>query len=82
MQHAPQFPNLGAGQEYELLQWLDNVVFPMEAKFKDADFAAKAYARIVKRYIDAGVCISVFLLFLSPSTGHIPIFSTVRHPVH
>jgi len=27
----------------------------MEAKFKDVDFAIKAYSRVVKRVIDAGV---------------------------
>jgi hypothetical protein len=27
----------------------------MEAKFKDKDFASKAYTKIVKRIIDAGV---------------------------
>ncbi|KAF9645292.1 guanine deaminase [Thelephora ganbajun] len=52
--HAPQFPNVGAGQQYELLKWLENVTFPMEAKFKNVDFARKAYTKIVKRIIDAG----------------------------
>ena len=31
----------------------------MEAKFKDVNFAAKAYSRVVKRVIDAGVCTGV-----------------------
>jgi len=52
--HAPQFPNLGAGQQHQLLEWLQNVTFPMEAKFKDLPFATKAYTKIVKHIIDAG----------------------------
>ena len=54
-QHPPQFPNIGAGQDLELLEWLNNVIFPMEAKFEDLDFATKAYAKSVRRFIDAGV---------------------------
>lgn len=54
-QHAPQFLNVGAGQQYELLDWLENVTFPTEANFKDLDFATKAYTKIVGRIIDAGV---------------------------
>jgi guanine deaminase len=58
-QHAPQYPNIGAGQQYELLKWLEQVTFPMEAKFKDPEFARKAYTKIVKRFIDAGVRSSI-----------------------
>ncbi|KAG6820865.1 hypothetical protein H0H93_010692 [Arthromyces matolae] len=41
--HAPQLPNLGSGQQYELLDWLSNVTFPMEAKFSDIEFARRSY---------------------------------------
>ena len=34
----------------------------MEAKFKDVEFARKAYTKIVKRIIDAGVRASPYLL--------------------
>ena len=30
--HAPQFPNIGFGQQFELLDWLTEVTFPTEAK--------------------------------------------------
>ena len=43
------------GQQYELLDWLDNVTFPMESKFKDPSFARKAYPSVVRRIIDSGV---------------------------
>ncbi|KAG6865190.1 hypothetical protein C0991_004561 [Blastosporella zonata] len=52
--HAPQLPNLGSGQQYELLDWLKNVTFPMEAKFSDIDFARRSYKSVVRRIIDCG----------------------------
>lgn len=45
----------GSGQQYELLDWLDNVTFPMEARFADVKFAEKAYETTVKRIISSGV---------------------------
>ncbi|KAH9043273.1 guanine deaminase [Lactarius pseudohatsudake] len=52
--HAPQVPNIGSGQQYELLDWLKEVTFPMEARFADADFAHRAYTKIVERIINSG----------------------------
>ncbi|KAI0345335.1 Metallo-dependent hydrolase [Trametopsis cervina] len=52
--HAPQVPNLGSGQEHELLDWLAQTTFPMEARFKDEKFAKKAYETVVRRIIDCG----------------------------
>ncbi|KAL1944705.1 hypothetical protein VTO73DRAFT_3135 [Trametes versicolor] len=52
--HAPQVPNIGSGQQYELLDWLDHVTFPMEARFADADFARRTYTSVIKRTIDYG----------------------------
>ncbi|THH07287.1 hypothetical protein EW145_g3472 [Phellinidium pouzarii] len=58
--HAPQVPNMGSeqidhsGQQYELLDWLENVTFPMESRFKDVEFAKKVYPGIVQRFIDCG----------------------------
>ncbi|KAI0306611.1 guanine deaminase [Multifurca ochricompacta] len=52
--HAPQAPNTGSGQQYELLDWLKEKTFPMEARFVDVDFARRAYDLIVKRIIDSG----------------------------
>ncbi|KAF8882424.1 hypothetical protein BD779DRAFT_1612446 [Infundibulicybe gibba] len=52
--HAPQFPNLGSGQQYELLDWLERVTFPMEAKFNDLAFARHTYEAVVRRVIDCG----------------------------
>ncbi|KAH9981327.1 hypothetical protein BGW80DRAFT_1454222 [Lactifluus volemus] len=52
--HAPQVPNIGSGQQYELLDWLTEVTFPMETRFADVDFARRAYELIVKRIINSG----------------------------
>ncbi|KAG6829631.1 hypothetical protein H0H92_003964 [Tricholoma furcatifolium] len=52
--HAPQLPNLGSGQQYELLEWLENVTFPTEAKFSDLEFARTSYKSVVRRIIDCG----------------------------
>lgn len=52
--HAPQFPNLGIGQEYQLLEWLDKVTYPMEAKFSESDFAERTYKSVVRNIIDFG----------------------------
>ncbi|KAL5533102.1 hypothetical protein ACEPAF_4878 [Sanghuangporus sanghuang] len=52
--HAPQVPNMGSGQQYELLDWLENVTFPMESRFRDAEFAKMVYPEIVRRFIAFG----------------------------
>lgn len=47
-----------SGQQYELLDWLDNVTFPMEANFADVEFARETYVEVVRRVINCGVCLS------------------------
>jgi guanine deaminase len=44
-----------SGQQYELLDWLNNVTFPTEAKFSDIDFARRTYESVVRRVVDSGV---------------------------
>jgi len=41
--HAPQYSYCGTQMDLELLDWLNNVTFPQEAKYKDLDYAKKAY---------------------------------------
>ena len=65
VQHACQEPNVGLGQQYELLDWLSEVTFPMEARFEDVEFARKAYTSVIKRTIDYGVRPSFSGLFLA-----------------
>ncbi|KAI5477118.1 guanine deaminase [Pseudohyphozyma bogoriensis] len=52
--HAPQYPNLGFGQQFELLDWLSHVTFPTETKFADAQYARRTYEGVVQRVIDTG----------------------------
>ncbi|CAD6585029.1 MAG: hypothetical protein CYPHOPRED_002953 [Cyphobasidiales sp. Tagirdzhanova-0007] len=52
--HAPQYPNLGRGQQYQLLDWLSHLTFPTEAKFDDPIYAAKTYESVVNRVINTG----------------------------
>ncbi|KAF7323100.1 hypothetical protein HMN09_00090200 [Mycena chlorophos] len=52
--HAPQVPNMGSGQQYELLDWLEKITFPMESKFRDPEFAKRTYPSVVRRIIDSG----------------------------
>ncbi|KAF8969631.1 hypothetical protein BDZ97DRAFT_1902411 [Flammula alnicola] len=52
--HAPQVPNMGTGGQYQLLDWLTHVTFPMEGRFSDVDFARRTYQSVVRRVIDAG----------------------------
>ncbi|KAF9053028.1 hypothetical protein BJ165DRAFT_1400387 [Panaeolus papilionaceus] len=52
--HAPQVPNMGTGGQFQLLEWLNKVTFPMESKFKDAVFARSMYESVVRRIINSG----------------------------
>lgn len=45
--HAPQYPNCGKGLDKPLLEWLEAYTFPTEAKFKDLQYAADAYKKVV-----------------------------------
>ena len=41
--HAPQFAFRGLGMDMELLEWLNTYTFPEESKYKDLDYAERAY---------------------------------------
>ena len=45
--HASQYPNTGLGLDLELLDWLDTYTFPEESKYKDIEYAKKAYQTFV-----------------------------------
>ncbi len=46
--HGPQFAFRGMGMDLELLQWLETHTFPEEAKYRDIEYAQKAYALFVE----------------------------------
>ncbi|KAJ1300619.1 hypothetical protein OPQ81_002273 [Rhizoctonia solani] len=52
--HAPQFPNIGIGGQYELLGWLNNVTFPTESRFEDTKFAERVYSSVVDSVLNPG----------------------------
>lgn len=43
--HAPQFAFRGTGMDLELLDWLNRITFPEEAKYLDEDYASLAYGQ-------------------------------------
>ena len=42
--HAPQYSFRGLGMDLELLEWLNTRTFPEEAKYRDSEYAKKAYS--------------------------------------
>ncbi|OBT38888.1 hypothetical protein VE00_10591 [Pseudogymnoascus sp. WSF 3629] len=53
--HAPQWAQRGLGRGLQILEWLDTVTFPNEAKFKDKDYARKVYGSCVNGTIKQGI---------------------------
>jgi len=43
------------GNQYELLDWLEKLVFPLESQYKDEHFARKTYKSVVRRILSFGV---------------------------
>ncbi|KAJ1974070.1 hypothetical protein H4R35_003789 [Dimargaris xerosporica] len=58
--HASQFANMGTGYDVPLLQWLDRYTFPEEAKFADADYAARVYDAAVAQFVQCGTTTAVY----------------------
>ncbi|SBW07357.1 putative guanine deaminase [uncultured Eubacteriales bacterium] len=46
--HAPQYAFRGLGMDLELLEWLDTVTFPEEARYAGLDYARAAYRKFVE----------------------------------
>lgn len=47
--HAPQYVNRGIGFDKELLPWLETYTFPVEGKYRDLEFAKRAYKLFLNR---------------------------------
>ncbi len=59
--HAPQYTFRSLGMDMELLEWLETNTFPEESKYKDAEYAQKAYemfAEQLKRALPCGPAFS------------------------
>lgn len=46
--HAPQYENLGLGMDLTLLDWLEQITYPEEARFESADYARAVYSRLTE----------------------------------
>ncbi|KAJ4051793.1 hypothetical protein NW761_008815 [Fusarium oxysporum] len=53
--HAPQWPMRGLGQGLHILDWLDQVTFPFEARFSDPQYAKKMYEHTVQDFLRQGI---------------------------
>ncbi|KAF4124832.1 guanine deaminase [Geosmithia morbida] len=53
--HAPQWPMRGLGQGLHILDWLNQVTFPVEARFQDPGYAAAMYERMVADFLRQGI---------------------------
>ncbi|XP_041793728.1 guanine deaminase [Chelmon rostratus] len=52
--HASQYSYAGTALDMPLLQWLSTYTFPVEACFKDLEFAHRVYTQVVKRTLRNG----------------------------
>lgn len=67
--HAPQYPFRGLGMDEELIAWLNHRTFPEESKYRDLDYARRAYpifAEDLKRSATTRAC--VFATIHTPAT--------------
>lgn len=53
--HAPQWAQRGLGQGMHILDWLDGVTFPSEAKFADPEYARRVYGRCIDGFLKQGI---------------------------
>lgn len=67
--HAPQYAFRGLKMDLELLDWLDTNTFPEESKYKDLDYARKAYNIFIDDLKRSGTTrASVFATIHIPAT--------------
>lgn len=53
--HAPQWAQRGLGQGMHILDWLDTITFPNEARFQDPNYARRIYASCVDGFLRQGI---------------------------
>ncbi|ORY60671.1 uncharacterized protein BCR38DRAFT_442048 [Pseudomassariella vexata] len=53
--HAPQWAQRGLGQSMHILDWLDEVTFPNEARFRDPDYARRIYSSCIEGFLKQGI---------------------------
>lgn len=91
--HAPQYAMRGLGMDMELLEWLETVTFPEEARYADLLYAEKAYrifARDLRKSSISRACIfatihadaTLLLMQLLEETGIVAAVGKVNMDVH
>ncbi|QCX24902.1 guanine deaminase [Companilactobacillus futsaii] len=58
--HAPQWPQAGLALDKPLNEWLNSYTFPLEAKFKDKEYAEKIYYSLIKELLANGTTSGLF----------------------
>jgi len=53
--HAPQWTQRGTGRGQLIMDWLNTITFPHEARFADPDYARKTYESCVSGFIKQGI---------------------------
>jgi len=53
--HAPQWGQRGLGRGLQILEWLDEITFPNESKFRDPAYAKIMYTSCVEGFIKQGI---------------------------
>jgi guanine deaminase len=53
--HSPQWPMRGLGQGLHILDWLNEVTFPVEARFSDPKYASTMYEHTVQDFLRQGI---------------------------
>lgn len=52
--HAPQYPNCGAFNNLELMDWMNKYTYPIEVSLGDTQRAEKVYEKTVLRTLESG----------------------------
>ncbi len=58
--HAPQWPQAGIALDAPLDVWLNEHTFPLEAKYKDIDFAKEVYTDLVATLLARGTTTALY----------------------
>ncbi len=58
--HAPQWPQAGTALDRPLEVWLGEYTFPLEAKYRDLEFAYKVYQDVVKTTLSHGTTTALY----------------------
>ena len=53
--HAPQWTQRGTGRDKPLMDWLNDITFPHEAKFADPRYAEVTYSSCVEGFLRQGI---------------------------